>query len=250
MPGLIDYAAEGGVDAPDVAHPKVVLISGWSFDSSMWRCLIDNYVKVGGDPAGIHCLDWQVFGHWLFDDTISPEVELCRGSNAFWLGWSLGGGLLLEALARKKIRSRKSMIVSASPRFLQDETTGWAGVPKKNWLALYRQVGRSPEAALSGFDSWLSLPAGYGRQHTATSLQQGLDWLATIDRRHWLAVSHAPIHWVYGSEDPLMPSMSWSERYRSPLQQVTRLQGEGHALPWDRAQFLSELLMESGIADV
>lgn len=209
----------------------------------MWRNLIDGYAARGGDRSVIHCLDWLEFGRWVFDGADCPVAETCGGEHALWLGWSLGGALILEALARKKLSPCQSVILSASPRFLQDTATGWQGMPEKNWQALRRQVGRSPEAALAGFDSWLGLPAGSSRQLEAGALQQGLDWLATIDRRDWLGSTAMPIHWVFGSDDPLMPTQPWTDSYGSACQQFTPLQGGGHALPWSQEDYLMNLLL-------
>lgn len=239
--GLINRYGDGSDSG---AGSPIVLVSGWSFDSSMWRDLIDGYAARGGDRSVIHCLDWLEFGHWVFDGTDCPVAETCSGERALWLGWSLGGALILEALARKKLSPCQSVILSASPRFLQDTATGWQGMPEKNWQALRRQVGRSPEAALAGFDSWLGLPAGFSRQQEAGTLQQGLDWLAAIDQRDWLGSTTTPIHWVFGSADPLIPTQPWADFYGSVCLQFTHLKEGGHTLPWSHKDYLTNLLLK------
>lgn len=254
MFGLIDGLVNGceGVSGSAERAP-IVLVSGWSFDSSMWQGLIDGYAARGGDRDAVHCIDWRELGCWLYDGADCPVADACGGNNAFWVGWSLGGALVLEALARKKICPRQTLILSASPRFLEDVTTGWMAMPTKNWQALRRQVGRSPEAALAGFDSWLSLPAGLSRQKDASVLQQGLDWLAAIDRRDWLGSATASRHWVFGTDDPLMPSQPWTEAFTSECQQLASLVGAGHALPWTHEENLMNLLLAfsaHGITDV
>lgn len=222
---------------------SIVLVSGWSFDSSLWRDVIDGFVARGGDRSAIHCLDWLEFGHWVFDATDCSLAEANCGENTLWVGWSLGGALILEALARGELCPRQSLILSASPRFLQDAATGWLGMPEKNCLALRRQVGRSPDAALAGFDSWLKLPAGSSRQREASVLQRGLDWLAAIDRREWLGSATAPIHWVFGADDPLMPAQPWTNSFDSDCQKFTSLSSSGHALPWTHKEYLMNLLL-------
>gem|GEM_PF-6745252 len=248
--GLTNRHGDGSISG---ARSPIVLVSGWSFDSSMWRDLVEGYVARGGDRHVIHCLDWVEFGHWIFDGADCPVAEMYGVENVLWLGWSLGGALILEALARKKLSPRQSVVLSASPRFLQDVGTGWMGMPEKNWQALRRQVGRSPEAALAGFDAWLGLPAGFNRQQEAGALQQGLDWLAAIDRRDWLESTTMPIHWVFGSDDPLLPTQPWTDSYGSECQQFTPLQAGGHALPWSQEDYLMNLLLTfsaRGIANV
>ncbi|MBD3815568.1 MAG: alpha/beta fold hydrolase [Halothiobacillus sp.] len=250
---MIDGLVEGCVDGSGLkGRASIVLVSGWSFDSSMWRNLVDGYVARGGDRSVIHPLDWLEFGHWIFDGANCPVAEKYSGKNVLWLGWSLGGALILEALARKQLSPRQSVILSASPRFLQDERTGWLGMPLKNWQALRRQVGRSPEAALNGFDTWLGLPAGFSRQQEVGALQQGLDWLAAIDQRAWLARATRPIHWVFGSDDPLLPTQPWADACVSEFQLFTPVTG-GHALPWRHEDYLMNLMLTysaRGIEDV
>jgi pimeloyl-[acyl-carrier protein] methyl ester esterase len=240
---LIDGLVEGcGDDSGLKARASIVLVSGWSFDSSMWRNLVEGYVARGGDPSVIHCLDWLDFGHWVFDGADCPVAKKYSGKNVLWLGWSLGGALILEALGRKKLSPLQSVILSASPRFLQDTATGWQGMPEKNWQALRRQVGRSPEAALAGFDAWLGLPAGCNRQQDVIALQQGLDWLAAVDQRACLRRSTTPIHWVFGSDDPLLPTQPRADVCVSERQLFTPLTG-GHALPWCHEDYLMNLLL-------
>jgi len=232
---------------------SIVLVSGWSFDSSLWHDLIEGYVASGGDRAAVHCLDWHEFGQWVFDVADCSLVEAHARGNTLWVGWSLGGALILEAQARGKLCPRQSLIVSASPRFLQDAGSGWMGMPEKNWQALRRQVGRSPDAALAGFDSWLGLPPGLPRQREGGVLQQGLDWLAAIDRREWLESSTGVIHWVFGTDDPLMPTQQWTDAFVSECQRYTVLPGSGHALPWIQKEYLMNLLLAfsaHGTADV
>jgi pimeloyl-[acyl-carrier protein] methyl ester esterase len=240
---LIDGLVEGcGDDSGLKGRASIVLVSGWSFDSSMWRNLVEGYVARGGDPSVIHCLDWLDFGHWIFDGADCPVAKKYSGKNVLWLGWSLGGALILEALGRKKLSPLQSVILSASPRFLQDTAKGWQGMPEKNWQALRRQVGRSPEAALAGFDAWLSLPAGCNRQQDVIDLQQGLDWLAAVDQRASLGRATTPIHWVFDSADPLLPTQPWADVCDSERQLFTTLEG-GHALPWRHEDYLMNLLL-------
>jgi len=255
---LIDgLARELDRDFDACGRARIVLVSGWSFDASMWRDVIDGVVERGGDRAAIHCLDWLEFGHWVFNGADCVQAEAHAGGNTLWLGWSLGGTLILEALARGKLCPRQSVLLSTSPRFLQDETSKWMGMPEKNWQALRRQVARAPDAALAGFDSWLGLPAGLSRQREASVLQQGLDWLAVIDQRDWLGAPTAPIHWLFAADDPLVPTSpsasSWANHFESQYQHVTTLPKGGHALPWTQKEYLMNVLLTfsaHGITDV
>lgn len=246
----LNHGRQGGDRSGLEPDASIVLVSGWSFDSSMWQPLIDGFVARGGNRSQIRCLDWLTFGDWVFGHTDCCAIaKKYSEGNVCWLGWSLGGALILEALARNKLFPRQSVILSASPRFLLDAATGWQGVPEKNWQALRRKVGRSPQAALAGFDSWLGLPGEPGRQWNARVLQRGLDWLAAIDQRDWIDTATTPVHWVFGSDDPLLPTHSWARTYTSAYQQYTLLNGFGHNVPWRQAEDLMNILLAFSAQD-
>ena len=245
---VAERAREGrnrGWDGP------IVLVSGWSFTSSMWNDVVMAYAAQGGDRSRIRVVDWLALGYWVFDGTICPRaadlaedtVNGLAQDNSLWVGWSLGGVLILEAIARGKLAPRRAVLLSASPRFLQDEATDWPGMPEKNWRALRRQVGRAPRTALAGFDAWLGLPSGVARQEAPASLQQGLDWLAAIDRRDELHSLTQPIDWIYGADDPVLPARLRFDAPATTTQRWLALPDCGHDLPWSQQRYLVDILL-------
>ncbi|MGC8696954.1 MAG: hypothetical protein ACP5Q0_00655, partial [Halothiobacillus sp.] len=165
---------------PQSAQPNMVLVSGWSFTRGMWQPLIDDLAQLDVPSAHITTVDWLDLGRWLFCDAPCPVPPALLSGDVRWMGWSLGGSLLLEAIARQKILPMQAIIVSASPKFLANNTgqAPWPGIAVKNWRALRQHVQRDTAGALAQFDAWLNLPPLTCRHRDAADLVLGLDWLA------------------------------------------------------------------------
>ncbi|MHB1230832.1 MAG: alpha/beta fold hydrolase [Halothiobacillus sp.] len=235
---------------PPAIPQGIVLVSGWSFTAGMWRGLIDECMRQGLPESLITVVDWFDMGRWLFDKAPCPVAESLQAGQVIWMGWSLGGSLMLEAMARNQLHPTQAIIVSAWPRFLAEDlgNAAWPGVPRKNWRALRHQVQRDSDAALVQFDRWLGLPDTRDCQRGSADLVRGLDWLAAIDQRVWLETSTVPITWVCGTHDPLLPlpqcASAWPEKLQTnPANRWDVLAEGGHAIPWSHRNFLIELLL-------
>ncbi len=237
---------------PQSAHPIIVLVSGWSFTRDMWQPLI-NELRLQGVPSGhLITVDWLDLGRWLFCDAACPVPMVLLSGDVRWLGWSLGGSLLLDALARQKIQPARAVIVSTSPRFLANNAgqAPWPGISHANWRALRQQVQRDAPSALAQFDRWLHLPSLTCRQTQVVDLVLGLDWLAKIDQRAWLPHAKMPICWVDGGQDPLLPKtkegLTWRQSFgeQRVVFGVTHPEA-GHDLPWSHHKQLTQWLLVS-----
>ncbi|HQS01963.1 MAG: hypothetical protein B7Y07_01100 [Halothiobacillus sp. 24-54-40] len=235
---------------PQSAHPIIVLVSGWSFTRDMWQPLINDLTHHGVPSRHIITVDWLDLGRWLFCDAACPVPLALLSGEVRWMGWSLGGSLLLEAMARQKIQPAQAIIVSASPRFLVNEAghAPWPGVSHANWRALRRQVQRDVPSALAQFDQWLNVPPLTCRHTEADDLVLGLDWLAKIDQRGWPHQAAMPICWVDGGQDPLLLQTTEGLTWRECLGEKHAVYGvtlpdAGHNLPWShRAALIQRLL--------
>ena len=236
---------------PEFTDFKLVLVPGWSFTGEMWQGLIEDLAHQGVPSDQIVTVDWLAMGRWLFDDNACPVPPEFLSGAVCWLGWSLGAHLVLEAMAQQKITPAQAIMVSASPRFLADTAAApiWPGVPLARMRALKQQVQRDPVTALAQFDRWLNLPSCPHRNTNAADLILGLDWLAAIDRRAWLAQAITPIDWLVGGCDPLLPptqdGASWLARWQvSSVVNGRTLADAGHDLPWSHRAALVKLLMD------
>lgn len=200
----------------------VTLVSGWSFPAEMWRPLA---ADLGDRPVSL--ISWLDLGDWLMSGgELTPVLEAAF-RQPIWVAWSLGGALSLEALVRGVIRPERLLMVAAKPRLL--EADGWPGVTAAGMLGLKRQVGRSPAAALRGFDEWLGLGVDVERNRDADQLVRGLDWLSAIDRREEVMSRTLPVDWVVGDQDPLIPS---ARQMSTKLAGVHLVPEAGHGLPF------------------
>ncbi len=200
----------------------VTLVSGWSFPAEMWRPLV---ADLGDRPVSL--ISWLDLGDWLMGKgELTPVLEEAF-RQPVWVGWSLGGALSLEALVRGVIRPDRLLMVAAKPRLL--EADGWPGVTAAGMVGLKRQVGRSPAAALQGFDDWLGLEGDVERNRDAGQLLRGLDWLSAIDRREEVMSRTLPVDWLVGDQDPLIPS---AEQMAEKLARVRLVPEAGHGLPF------------------
>jgi pimeloyl-[acyl-carrier protein] methyl ester esterase len=235
---------------PQSAHPSIVLVSGWSFTRAMWQPLIADLEQHGMPSRQVITVDWLELGRWLFCDAPCPIPPVLLSGDVRWMGWSLGGSLLLEAIAQQKILPAQAIIVSASPKFLANHSghPPWPGISHANWRALRQHVQRDAVGALAQFDRWLNLPSLTCRHRDAADLVLGLDWLAKIDQRAWLDHVFRPITWVDGGQDPLLPhtkaGLTWRACLGAPQAAFgVTLPEAGHNLPWShRAELIRWLL--------
>lgn len=210
----------------------VYLIAGWSFRSTMWAAWLDG-VAAGATPAvRLVPLDAASFARWMLsDDSQGPDgARLTPGAYAA-LGWSLGGGLLVESMIRGRWQPSPAWIVSASPRFLADPVTGWSGIMPAALNALRAQTRKNPVSALARFDAWLGLPPmNASRETDPLILSEGLGWLAQLDHR--AVAAELPLRWICGREDPLVPVPE-----QLPAAALI-LPAAGHGLPFSHFDYL------------
>ncbi|MCL7745331.1 alpha/beta fold hydrolase [Guyparkeria hydrothermalis] len=199
---------------------RVGLVAGWSYPAAVFeplrRALADHAVSA---------FDWVSFAAgWLGEDVVRADEP----EPSVWVGWSLGGVLLLEALRQGRIAPDRLVLVNATPRFL--EAPGWPGVPEAEWRGLRRAAARHPMAAVAAFRRRFALPDVAGRDPALADVS-GLDWLARLDLRAFLADVSTPVECWLAQDDPLVPADWPSHLALSPRVCCQRFTEPGHA-PW------------------
>ncbi|WP_197408170.1 MULTISPECIES: alpha/beta fold hydrolase [unclassified Guyparkeria] len=199
----------------------VGLVAGWSYPATVFQPLQQ---KLG--EASLFACDWPTFvADWLDESAVTPDDP----HPSVWVGWSLGGALLLEALRRGRIAPDRLILVNATPRFL--EAPGWPGVPETEWRGLRRAARRHPDAAVAAFRRRFALPDVPGGAGDVADVS-GLDWLARLDLRAVLADVTTPVECWLAPEDPLVP-VDWPSRLAlSPQVSCHRFTRPGHASWW------------------
>jgi len=197
----------------------MAMVSGWSYPAEVFAPLRR---QLSG--RRVSACDWRQFATtWLSDEAEpAPEAE-----PSVWVGWSLGGALLLEALRRGRIRPGRVVLLNATPRFLADD--GWPGVAAADWRGLRRAAVRQPEVAVAAFRRRFGLPDVAGEPVADVA---GLDWLAQLDLRALLADVVTPIDVWLAPDDPLVPAGWPSRLVLSQQVSVRRFGRAGHAAWW------------------
>ncbi|SEO91215.1 alpha/beta fold hydrolase [Aquisalimonas asiatica] len=221
--------------------PAVALVPGWGMPASL-------LAPLGRTLAGSGAMTVPLPGHdgapmpgaFAVAPVVTALLERLPPSGV-WVGWSLGGQLLLEAALRRPPRAL--VLLATSPRFTA--ATDWPHGVEPEALGVLRQTCEaSPEAARRRF---LGLLAGAGDgaravARTIRAAQQeaggvesealtgGLDVLAALDLRERLDQVSCPVLWVMGGADPLMDvaGARWAAA-RMPGATVAAISGAGHA---------------------
>lgn len=200
---------------------RIGLVGGWSFPAAMFNSLLGSRPETSFDVY-----DWHSFAQqWLAPCEQATGWSQDAGPDV-WLGWSLGGGLLLEALACGRIHPTRLILVSATPRFLAE--ADWPGVSRAEWRALRQAARRNPQGAAQAFRRRFSLGNNSALPVGDSADVAGLDWLARIDARGLLASASVPIEIWLGADDPLIPA-AWADSLPlSPAVTIRRLSCPGH----------------------
>ena len=199
--------------------PDLVMVHGWGMHPGLWS-----------DWAGLLAADFRVHlvtlpGHGGNDagggaqlDDWSAEIAGQVPDGAWWLGWSLGALVALNAAYHQPERVRGLVLVAGTPRFVT--APDWpcavdAGVFEQFAAQLRQDVDRTLVRFLSlqvrGSDgaseglrrlrSQLALRPCPGEQALSDSLQL----LQNSDLRAVLPGLQVPLFWLFGERDTLVP---------------------------------------------
>ncbi|MEJ5329816.1 MAG: alpha/beta fold hydrolase [Desulfobaccales bacterium] len=170
------------------------------------------------------------------------------------VGWSLGGCLLVEAVARFGVRPAAMMLVGVPAVFCQRPDFP-DGQPPAVVRAMRRALFQDPARVLADFArralapgeaAWeekaLQLfPAGQSPAHLAA----GLDYLLTADLRPYLKQVPVPVTLVQGEGDAIVgPSQAKYLEENLPQAQAVLLPGAGHLPFLTRAREFQAILAD------
>lgn len=218
--------------------PDLVMLPGWAMPAAVLR-------------PWAHTLAprWRV---WLVDlpgqggctrvwpDLAELPAHLVEAlpARALWLGWSLGGQLLLAAA--RQAPPAALCLLATSPRFCG--AGAWPGVAAAALQQMRDDLDLAPERVVSQF---LALLGGRGEGARAAAralrgavgeapaqldaLRAGLAALAGLDLRECLPQIPAPTRWIVGDQDPLVPAaaLEWAAA-QMPSGTARVIAGAGH----------------------
>lgn len=221
---------------PSAGSVSIGLVAGWSFPATVFDPLLRHLLR-----EEVITLDWPGFAAgWLGSE--GQEEVTAPSCPATWMGWSLGGALLLEAVRRHSLRPERLVLVQATPRFLAAD--GWPGVDLDDWQALRRAAERHPTRAAAAFRRRFGLSLDPSSD-AGLADPEGLDWLARLDLRDTLVGIDVPVEIWLAPDDPLVPA-DWPRHLDLPAHvRVHRLERGGHAAWLDHPACLARSMLRS-----
>jgi pimeloyl-[acyl-carrier protein] methyl ester esterase len=197
--------------------PDVALLHGWGLGAGVWEataallaetCRVHVVSLAGYDDHPADDLDFSATAATLADQ-LPAGCTLC--------GWSLGGMLALSAAAQRPQRIGRLILVSTTPRFVQD--ADWPRAQAPALLDSFRgAVAGDAKATLTRFVMLFNQGDEKARVISRTltpllanalpereTLLRGLSWLGNADLRSALKDIAQPTLIMHGDNDPLIP---------------------------------------------
>jgi len=198
----------------------VVLVHGWAMHSGVWR----DFARALAQHYRVTCIDLPGHGH---SETISPfTLEQIGAALAaslpeqpcYWLGWSLGGTVVLDVAERFPERVISLALLAGNPLFMQTGT--WPGMEARLLDAFADGVSENRQATLLRF---LSLQVN-GLADCKVLLKKlkasmlecdvpdpgtllgGLEILKKLDLRPAFSRLTCPVSVILGGKDLLIPA--------------------------------------------
>jgi len=239
--------------------PPLVFLHGWGFTGRVWEEL-QQHLR---DAWQVHLVDLPGYGRSTRQGrphTLEETAEALAAAtppHAVWIGWSLGGQVLLEVARCAPQHLAGAVLVSCNPCFTR--SLEWPhGVDPATFDEFARTVQQSPAETLNQFISLCALGGDNARltirylrgrttpigQSGRAALGVGLRILAGADLRAPLSALDCPALLVTGAQDPLVPlSAAPAMCGLQPRLKHVEIAGSAHA-PFvsNRDEFLNVLL--------
>jgi pimeloyl-[acyl-carrier protein] methyl ester esterase len=224
--------------------PPLVLLHGWGLHGGVWDWLPGHLARrfrvlVPDLPGHGRSRDEALPGLGELADALAALVA----TPAVWIGWSLGGQVLLAAAQRHAARVRRAVLVGATPRFTRapDWDCAMAAEQLERFAAelhadyrgtLERFLGLQIGGDDGARDLIRRLRAELFRhgEPQPAALAAGLDILRTADLRPVLAGIALPVQLIHGGRDRLVPPAAAEYLARAlPQACLARIETAGHA---------------------
>ena len=198
----------------------LVLIHGWGMNRRVW----DPLVEALPDGYRIHRVDLPGHGESPWDPAFgslekwSAAVLETVPSGADWVGWSLGGLVMLQAAKQAPQKIRSLVGIATTPCFVR--RAGWEAAMEAGLLHRFAaQLEQDRETTLRRFLALQFQGVAQGRelQRQAMALLSalpaprpgalatGLELLEGSDLRNDLSRLAQPALWLLGERDRLVP---------------------------------------------
>lgn len=225
----------------------LVFLHGWGATGNIWRSQREAFSGPGLTVLTPTLPVWEV--PWLTD-----YLKKLPLAETILVGWSLGGMLLLEALAAELLEPAGLVLVATPASFCQRPDHPW-GQPRSVVRALRRAVSTDSRRGLTDFAGLCLAPgeanfqedllADFQPRDNGADLVAGLDYLLNTDLRPQLSRVPAGVLIIQGEEDGIVPpaQTDFLGQHLKDAQMV-RLPGAGHAPFFTREAEFNEVMVK------
>ena len=224
--------------------PDLVFLHGWGMNAAVWTPLLE---ALSGDYR-LHPLELPGHGHAPYrgQRDLAEWAEAVLASapvSAYWLGWSLGGEVALQAALLAPERVQALLLTATAPRFVQGE--GWPHAMPRGTLSQFaKALGSDYEGTIGRFLALQVRGSERGREVLRSlkqelaarpaadpaALAQGLELLRGVDLRADLTRLQCPHAWCFGERDSLIPiALADDLAVLAPQARIYCIPGAAHA---------------------
>lgn len=235
----------------------LAFLHGWGASGHIWQRQVKRFGGEGRGPAAAHGVlrvlapSLPVWEHrWLGDFLRSLPLQDC-----VLVGWSLGGMLLLETLARTPCPPPGGLVlVGVAPVFCRQPDHPW-GQPPAVVRAMRRAINSDPHQVLEDFAHQCLAPgegsfrsmaaAAFGSPPPPENLAAGLDYLLRQDlRAHFSRIPPGALI-IQGEEDAIVPpAQAHFLQEHLPGAKLHLIPGAGHLPFLTQAEVFNGILRE------
>jgi pimeloyl-ACP methyl ester carboxylesterase len=226
---------------------SLVLLHGWGASGRIWQRQAEAFGP-GCTVLAPQIPRWEA--EWLADFLAAIDL-----SESVLVGWSLGGMLLLEALARLGgPRPFATVLVGVAPVFCRRPDHPW-GQPVAAVRAMRQALKTDPRRVINDFARACLAPgeesyraetaAGFDYEAAPALLAQGLDYLKDKDLRGLLPRIPGPVTIIQGEQDKIVPpAQAEFLQGHLPESRLHILTDAGHLPFITRSPALNSILMD------
>lgn len=226
---------------------SLVLLHGWGAAGRIWARQVtafapDHTVLTPDIPT------WEA--GWLAGYLSGLDLR-----ESLLVGWSLGGMLLLEALAQGRVPAPGALVLAGvAPVFCRQPDHPW-GQSVASVRAMRRALKTNPRQVINDFARACIAPgeesfrpeaaAGFDFEATAAHLAQGLDYLKDKDLRSLLNRLTGRVVIIQGDADRIVPpAQAQYLQEQLPGSRLHLLAGAGHLPFITQAQAFNRILKD------
>lgn len=223
--------------------PVVIFIHGWAMASTVWVKQLDYFAKKGFTAVALdlrghgNSLDEGPYTVLSMVSDLYSFVDEIGYNNPFFVGWSMGGMILMEYIAQYPAKASALIFVSSTPRFVIDENYSF-GLPQKDLRAMKAKLKRDFNRAV--FEFRASITGGIKEENkkiimeaplpSYDSVMSWLKELMILDMSSGLRNIDVPVLAIHGPKDKVCKLDA--SRYMAdsiPGAELLIIKGSGHA---------------------